>query len=412
MTHSTQYAALSTALAGARVVVGVSGGIACYKAVELVRGLMTAGAVVDVVMTAAAMRFVQPLTFAALTHRTVYTDPWEAWEGDEHGHVSLGEAADLLIVAPATANTIARLAAGLADDMLTITALATAAPLLLAPAMDYLMIEHPATQANLRRLVERGATIVGPDSGRLASGAVGPGRLVPPERIIAAAAELLAGRGDLAGRHVVVTAGGTQEPLDPVRFIGNRSSGKMGAALAAAARARGARVTYIAGPGAAPAPGTTTISVTTALEMQAAVAEATRAADALIMAAAVADYRPRQAQTHKIKKSGDSLTIELVRNPDIVGELDRPGLVKIGFAAETDDLLANARAKLIAKGLDLIAANDAVASIGADDSAVTLLAGDGSVTPLPAQPKTTTARAIVERLVTLLRDGPSGGAAS
>jgi phosphopantothenoylcysteine decarboxylase/phosphopantothenate--cysteine ligase len=399
-----------TALAGARIVVGVSGGIACYKAVELVRQLMTAGAVVDVVMTAAATRFVQPLTFQSLTHRRVALDVWEPWEGEAHGHVSLGEQAELLIVAPATANTIARLAAGLADDMLTITALASAAPLLVAPAMDRLMYTHPATQANLRTLAERGATIVGPDTGRLASGAVGPGRLVAVERIVAAAAGLLAGRGTLAGRHVVITSGGTQEPLDPIRFIGNRSSGKMGAALAAAALARGARVTYIAGPNAAAAPpAATTVRVTTALEMQAAVAAATRDADALIMAAAVADYRPRTAAERKIKKQarGEGLTIELVQNPDIIAGIDRPGLVKIGFAAETDDLLANARAKLAAKGLALIVANDAVSSIGADDSAVTLIGADGSVTPLPPQPKAVTAQAILDRLVALL--SPAAG---
>jgi phosphopantothenoylcysteine decarboxylase/phosphopantothenate--cysteine ligase len=390
------------ALEGARVVVGVSGGIACYKAVELVRQLMTAGAVVDVVMTAAATRFVQPLTFQSLTHRPVHTDVWEPWSGDEHGHVSLGEAANLLIVAPATANTLARLAAGLADDMLTITALASAAPLLLAPAMDRLMYVHPATQANLRLLAERGATIVGPDSGRLASGAVGPGRLVAVEQIVTAAAGLLAGRGQLAGRHVVVTSGGTQEPLDPVRFIGNRSSGKMGAALAEAARARGARVTYIAGPNAVRVSGVTTVAVTTALEMQAAVEAATRGADALLMAAAVADYRPRIVHEQKMKKTGADPVVELVRNPDIVAELHRPGLVKIGFAAETDDLLANARAKLAAKGLALIVANDAVTSIGADDSAVTLIGADGSVVELPRQSKRATAEAIIDRLVGLL----------
>jgi phosphopantothenoylcysteine decarboxylase/phosphopantothenate--cysteine ligase len=390
------------ALDGARVVVGVSGGIACYKAVELVRQLMTAGAVVDVVMTAAATRFVQPLTFQSLTHRQVHTDVWEPWLDEEHGHVSLGEEADLLIVAPATANTLARLAAGLADDMLTITALASAAPLLLAPAMDRLMWTHPATQANLRLLAERGATVVGPDSGRLASGAVGPGRLVPVEQIVAAAAGLLTGRGQLAGRHVVVTSGGTQEPLDPVRFIGNRSSGKMGAALAEVARARGARVTYIAGPHAVAVPGATTVGVTTALEMQAAVEEATREADALIMAAAVADYRPRVVHDQKMKKVGADPVVELVRNPDIVAELQRPGLVKIGFAAETNDLLANAQAKLAAKGLALIVANDAVSSIGADDSAVTLIGADGSVVELPRQSKRATAEAIIDRLVGLL----------
>ncbi|MCC6625918.1 MAG: bifunctional phosphopantothenoylcysteine decarboxylase/phosphopantothenate--cysteine ligase CoaBC [Chloroflexi bacterium] len=391
------------ALTGARVVVGVSGGIACYKAVELVRQLMTAGAVVDVIMTAAAQRFVQPLTFQSLTHRKVATDVWEPWSGEEHGHVSLGEQADLLIVAPATANTIARLAAGLSDDMLTITALATEAPLLIAPAMDRLMYTHVATQANLATLAARGATIVGPDEGRLASGAIGPGRLVAVGRIVAAAAGLLAGRGTLRGRHIVITSGGTQEPLDPVRFIGNRSSGKMGAALAAAALARGARVTYIVGPGAAAAPpAVTTVPVTTALAMQVAVEAATRVADALIMAAAVADYRPAIAAEQKIKKGEGGLTVELVKNPDILASLDRPGLIKIGFAAETNDLLTNARAKLAAKGLALIVANDAVSSIGADDSAVTLLDAEGGVEALSVQPKAATAGIILDRLAALL----------
>jgi phosphopantothenoylcysteine decarboxylase/phosphopantothenate--cysteine ligase len=354
-------------------------------------------------MTSAATRFVQPLTFQSLTHRKVAVDVWEPWSGVEHGHVSLGEEADLLVIAPATANTLARLAAGIGDDMLTITALASEAPLLLAPAMDRLMYTHPATQANLRTLAERGATIVGPDTGRLASGATGPGRLVAVERIVEAAAGLLTGRGALAGRHIVVTSGGTQEPLDPVRFIGNRSSGKMGAALAAAALARGARVTYIAGPTAAEAPATAaTVRVTTALEMQAAVEAATRVADALIMAAAVADYRPRVVAEQKIKKQGDAMTVELVKNPDIVAALDRPGLIKIGFAAETTDLIENARGKLAAKGLALIAANDAVSSIGADDSAVTLIAADGAVTPLPPQSKAATAAAILDRLTALL----------
>lgn len=397
-------------LAGARIVVGVSGGIACYKVVELVRQLMTAGATVDVIMTAAATRFVQPLTFQSLTHRRVYTDIWEPWEGAEHGHVSLGEEADLLIIAPATANTLARLAAGLADDMLTITALASEAPLVLAPAMDRLMYTHAATQANLALLAGRGATIVGPDSGRLASGATGPGRLVAVERIVEAAASRLARRHDLAGRHVVITSGGTQEPLDPVRYLGNRSSGKMGAALAAAVLARGAQVTYIVGPGGAAAPtGVKTIPIMTALEMQAAVEMATASADALIMAAAVADFRPRTTQTSKIKKGATDPTIELTRNPDIVAGISRPGLIKIGFAAETDDLLANAQSKLIAKGLALIVANDAVSSIGADDSAVTLLGIDGSSTTLPVQPKSATAEVIADRLVALLRATTTSG---
>lgn len=392
-------------LTGARVVVGVSGGIAAYKSVELVRQLMTAGAIVDVVMTAAATRFVQPLTFQSLTHRPVYLDIWEPWQDQEHGHVSLGEAADLLIVAPATANTLARLAAGIADDMLTITALASAAPLVLAPAMDRLMVTHPATQANLRLLAERGATIIGPDSGRLASGAIGPGRLAPVEQIVAAAVGRLTRRPDLTGRSIVVTSGGTQEPLDPVRFLGNRSSGKMGAALAAAALARGAKVTYIVGPGGAAAPpAATTMSIMTALEMQAAVNQAIEGADALIMAAAVADFRPRLTATSKIKKQPgqQELTIELVRNPDIVAGIKRAGLIKIGFAAETDDLLANAQAKLLSKGLALIVANDAVTSIGSDENAVTLIAADGTLTPLPVQPKSLTAQAIIDRLVLLL----------
>ena len=401
----------ATSLAGARVVLGVSGGIACYKAVELARQLMTAGAIVDIVMTEAATRFIQPLTFQSLTHRRVALDIWEPWVGDERGHVSLGEEADLIIIAPATANTLARLAAGIADDMLTITVIASEAPLLLAPAMDRLMYTHPATQANLRLLAERGATIVGPDSGRLASGASGPGRLVAVERIVEAASALLAGRGELAGRHVVITSGGTREPLDPVRYIGNGSSGRMGAALAAAVHARGARVTYIAGPEAAPAPASaTTVSITTALDLRDAVLAATRDADALIMAAAPADYRPRETQRSKIKKAGETMTVELVRNPDIVAEVNRPGLIKIGFAAETDDLLANAQAKLVAKKLDLIVANDAVTSIGATDSAVTLLTAGGIATALPRQPKEVTANVILNELVRLLRerDGANG----
>jgi phosphopantothenoylcysteine decarboxylase/phosphopantothenate--cysteine ligase len=387
------------------ILLGVCGGIAAYKSAELASQLVQSGAEVDVVMTDAAQQFIQPLTFSAITHRAVHVDPFAPWSPDFSGHVTLAERADLLIVAPATANTIARLALGLADDLLGMVALSTTAPILVAPAMEHHMFHHPATQEHLQTLSRRGVQMIGPEAGRLASGAIGDGRLAPPETILAAAQRLLATAGPLSGKQIVITAGGTREPLDPVRFIGNRSSGRMGYAIAAAALAAGANVTLITGPTAiVPPAGASIVAVETALEMQRAVLEATERADALIMAAAVSDFRSEHPSDRKIKKEGDMryLGVRLVRNPDILASIDRPGLLKIGFAAETDDLLANARGKLATKGLAMIVANDAESTIGAPDSAATLLFADGRSVSLPRMAKDALANEIIRAVHDLL----------
>lgn len=392
------------------IVLGITGGIAAYKAAEVASRLVKAGATVDVVMTEAATRFVTPLTFQALTHRPVITEMFALLRETEIGHVSLAQRADLLIIAPATANTIAKLAAGLADNMLTATALDTRAPILLAPAMETGMWENPLTQDNLARLQEmRDITVVGPGVGRLASGGVGPGRMAEPAEIVDWARIILGRKGPLAGQQVVVTTGGTREPIDPVRFIGNHSSGKMGYALALAARDRGAKVTLVSAPTALPAPvGVQQVSVQTAQEMGQAVLAVLPESDALIMAAAVADYRPVEAAAHKIKKSEAGLELQLVRTTDILAEvavrraeLGRPRVV-VGFAAETRDLVANAQAKLKAKRLDLMVANDARQAMGADVNQVTLLDAGGGVEELPLLPKEEVAERVMERVVELL----------
>jgi phosphopantothenoylcysteine decarboxylase/phosphopantothenate--cysteine ligase len=390
---------------GAHVALGVTGSIAAYKVVELARLCATAGAHVDVLMTEGATRFVAPLTFAALTQRRVWTTPYEPWSESEEGHIAVGRRADLFVVAPATADMIARLAHGLADDMVSLSALATSAPLVIAPAMNHYMWLHPATQANVATLRERGARFVGPDEGPLASGMTGQGRLAPMDRLYAELVRLLGRRGDLAGRRIVVTAGGTQEPIDPVRFIGNRSSGRMGYEIAAAALDRGAHVTLVSGPSALmPPAGAAFVPVMTAAEMEAATREAVANADALIMSAAVADFRPARAADRKIKKTADGAAPEIVleRTPDILAGLRDVPIVKIGFAAETNDLLANAREKLRAKGLAMIVANDAVATIGARDSAATFLYPDGRVEPQPLLAKNALADRLLDALVALL----------
>jgi phosphopantothenoylcysteine decarboxylase / phosphopantothenate---cysteine ligase len=399
-----------------RIVYGVTGSIAAYKAADVVSKLQQAGALVDVVLTERAAEFVRPLTFAALSHRPVYADLWEPTGEAAARHIELGAAAELLVVAPATASAIARLAAGLADDMLGAVALATTAPLLLAPAMESHMYAHPATQANLRTLEERGATIIPPEVGHLASGAVGAGRFPETPTILAHIRRLLGRGGDLAGRRVVVTAGGTQEPIDPVRYLGNRSSGLMGFALAEEARDRGAHVTLIVGATTVPLPAAIELRrVATALELRAAVREAIAEADALVMAAAVADYRVERPEAQKIKKGSaaenldGSITLHLVRNPDILAELAdeaRTGLIRVGFAAETTDLAANAGAKLASKRLDLLVAND-VSKAGSGfatlTNEVTIYHADGRIEPLSLLPKTEVAAAIWDRVAPLLR---------
>jgi len=408
-----------------RILVGICGGIACYKAVELVSQLQQAGALVDVVMSEHAEEFVRPLTFSTMSHRPVYSDLWEPSGRAAETHIALGEQAELLVIVPATANTIAKLAHGIADNMLTAVALATQAPLLLAPAMHHNMYTHPATQANLASLRERGAYIVEPEVGRLASGEVGVGRLPDTNVLLGAINAALGRKGDLAGRRVVVTAGGTQEPIDPVRFVGNRSSGKMGYALAIEARDRGAEVILISGPVALDAPyGVDVHRVETAVQMRDAVRSAVVDADVLVMSAAVADYRPAEAAAQKLKKGGaqeradqNGFSLRLVRNPDILEELaesvDKQGsderpkqrLVRVGFAAETNDLANYARAKLVAKRLDLLVANDVSRSdsgFGTDTNKVYIFHAGGAMEDLPVMPKTGVAAAIWDRIVLLL----------
>lgn len=387
-----------------RIVLGISGGIAAYKCIELARSLTQGGALVDVILTEAALQFVTPLTFQALTRRPVHTTVFEAWDARSAGHVTLGAEADLMVVAPATANVIAKLAHGLADDALTVTALACPAPLIVAPAMDHHMYHHPATQANLRTLRERGALIVGPESGPLASGMVGEGRLVEPERLLAVIRATLGRHGPLAGARVVVTAGPTREPIDPIRFISNHSSGRMGYALAEAARDAGAQVTLISGPTERQPPfEVEVIRVQTAAEMAQAVQAAVETADALIMCAAVADYRPSRVAPEKIKKTEEQLSLPLERTIDILASVQRPGLVKVGFAAETERLLEHGRAKLEAKRLDLLVANDAREAMGSEEAQAYLLTAEREPEALPRLPKTVLAEIIVDRVARLVR---------
>jgi phosphopantothenoylcysteine decarboxylase / phosphopantothenate---cysteine ligase len=403
-------------LRGRTVVVGVCGGIAAYKACELVRALVKAEAQVWVTMTTASRRFVGELTFQALSGHAVFTDLFDGGQEAEIGHIRIADRADLMIVAPATASTLARLAAGLADDPVSAVALATRAPLLLAPAMNVNMWDNPITRDNVRRLVEvRGARLVGPDAGFLACRWVGPGRMAEPTDIAEAAARVLS-PADLAGRRVVVSAGSTREALDPVRFLGNRSTGKMGYALAAAAVRRGAAVTLVSGPSALEVPlGVTHQPVGDARQMEAAVVAAAAGADAVIMAAAVADFRPRSQAPSKLKKTAldPAPVLELERNPDILAGLGaaRGGARKpvlVGFAAETEQVVANARAKLGAKRCDLVVANDvsrADAGFEVDTNEVVLVDAEGDQ-PLPAGTKAEVAHRIWDRVIAML--GESG----
>lgn len=398
------------------IVLGVSGSIACYKAVDLASRLVKAGARVDVVMTASATKFVTPLSFRAITHRPVVDDLWDPAAELAVEHVGLAKRADAILIAPATANLLAKLSLGFAEDALQTTVLDSRAPLVIAPAMEGEMYAAPTTQEHIGRLRERGATIIEPEEGRLASGLSGRGRLADPETILGTLRQVLARGGDLAGRRLVISAGGTQEPIDPVRIITNRSSGKMGFALAEAARDRGARVTLIATPtteALTPPFGTTVVRVETVREMHEAVAEAVAEADALIMAAAVSDYRVANPATQKIKRRGaaaDGLSIALVPNPDILSET--PGnFVRVGFAAESEELLANAGQKLLKKHLDLIVANDITgpgSGFGSDTNRVTLIGRDGGPEDLPLLSKRAVADAILDRVVALLaaREGP------
>ncbi|MFJ3924412.1 bifunctional phosphopantothenoylcysteine decarboxylase/phosphopantothenate--cysteine ligase CoaBC [Streptomyces sp. NPDC090022] len=392
-----------------KVVLGVSGGIAAYKACELLRRLTESGHDVRVVPTASSLHFVGEATWAALSGNPASTEVWETVH--EVPHVRIGQGADLVVVAPATADLLAKAAHGLADDLLTNTLLTARCPVVFAPAMHTEMWEHPATQENVATLRRRGAVVIEPAVGRLTGKDTGKGRLPEPEEIYEVCRHVLrrghAARPDLAGHHVVVSAGGTREPLDPVRFLGNRSSGKQGYALARTAAARGARVTLVAANTALPDPaGVDVVRVGTAVQLREAVLKAAADADAVVMAAAVADFRPAEYAEGKIKKKDgqEPAPVALVRNPDILAEIsaDRPrtGQVVVGFAAETDDVLANGRAKLVRKGCDLLVVNEVgeLKTFGSEENEAVILTSDGAETPVPHGSKEALADAVWDQV--------------
>jgi phosphopantothenoylcysteine decarboxylase/phosphopantothenate--cysteine ligase len=403
-------------MAVARILLGVTGGIAAYKACELTRLFIKAGARVQVVMTRRATKFVGPLTFQALTGRKVFTNLFSLTQESEIGHIQVADRADLVVVAPATANVVARLNAGITDDALTAMCLATRAPVLLAPSMNVNMWQNPITQANLRRLIDvAGHFVVGPGDGFLACRWTGPGRLAEPADIVEAACRVLSAQ-DLAGKKLVVTAGPTHEPLDPVRYLGNRSSGKMGYALAAAAARRGATVTLIAGPTALPDPvGLDVVHVEDARAMEAALATHAWGASGVIMAAAIADFRPGSPSEKKLKRTeiGLAPTISLDSNPDLLGGLGAErarrggvGPLLVGFAAETHDVVGYARAKLAAKQVDLMVANDVTspdAGFAVDTNRVTIIDVDGGQESLPLMLKYDVSWRVLDRVAALLR---------
>jgi phosphopantothenoylcysteine decarboxylase/phosphopantothenate--cysteine ligase len=403
-----------------QILLGVTGSIACYKAADLASRLNQAGARVDVILTQAALQFITPLTFQSVTGRRAYVDA-DLWGSEGHvQHIGLAHQAHLLVIAPASANTLAKLAHGIADNLLTVTALAAGCPLLLAPAMDGGMYTHPATQANLELLRQRGAVVIGPAEGHLASGQVGVGRMTDPGELLGHVRLALGRGGALAGRRVVVTAAGTQEPIDPVRVIANRSSGRQGYALAQAALDLGAQVTLISGPTSLPTPvGAERVDIGSAQEMEQAVMASVPGAAALLMAAAVADFRPTSPAKNKIKKEQGIPLIQLERTVDILASVARVKeetgwpLVTVGFAAESQALIENAQAKLHAKRLDLIAANDISqvdAGFAVDTNRVTLLFAGGPRQELPLLSKAETARAVLEHVVGMLkRSDPGSG---
>ena len=396
---------MTRVLAGKNIVLGVTGSIACYKALDLASKLTQADALVDAILSYGATQFITPLALRGITHRPVLISTFDAESELGVEHVALAQRADIVVVAPATANFIAKATAGLADDPLTTTLLATRAPVLVAPAMDGHMYDNPATQDNLSTLKSRGIAIVGPEEGWLASGMVAMGSLVETPELMGHICAILGRHGDLAGRSIVVSAGGTQEPIDPVRVVANRSSGKMGYAIAEAARDRGARVVLVAAPTSLPDPvAVETVKVATALEMRDAVLRAVDEADVLVMAAAVADYSPVSVAPQKLKKDAEKLSIELGKNPDILAE-SKGKCVRVGFAAESEDLLRYARGKVLGKSLDLIVANDIAADgsgFGADTNKVLLVDREGNDEELPLMSKGEVAHRILDRVRQLL----------
>ena len=396
---------MSGPLVNKHIVLGVTGSIASYKAIDLASKLTQAGALVDTILTYGATQFVTPLAFRSITHRDVITDLYDLDSEFSNEHVALARRADIVTIVPATVNCIAKLALGMADDPLTTTVVATEAPLLIAPAMDGNMYSHPATQDNLQILERRGVVIVGPDQGYLASGLSGKGRLVDPTQLVGHIAAALGKRGDLSGKKIVISAGGTQEPIDPVRVITNNSSGKMGYAIAEAARDRGAEVILITAPTSLSDPPSITVkNVTTAAEMCSLVLSEVTDSDALIMSAAVADYRPKTSAEQKIKKSNSGLTIDLTKTEDIL-EKATGNFVKVGFSAESENLVSNATEKIGRKSLDLIVANDITdpdSGFGKDTNKVVIIDDQLQAEHLPILTKYDVGNEILNRVLKVL----------
>ena len=396
---------MSGPLVNKHIVLGVTGSIASYKAIDLASKLTQAGALVDTILTYGATQFVTPLAFRSITHRDVITDLYDLDSEFSNEHVALARRADIVTIVPATVNCIAKLAWGMADDPLTTTVVATEAPLLIAPAMDGNMYSHPATQDNLQILERRGVVIVGPDQGYLASGLSGKGRLVDPTQLVGHIAAALGKKGDLSGKKIVISAGGTQEPIDPVRVITNNSSGKMGYAIAEAARDRGAEVILITAPTTLSDPPSITVkNVTTAAEMCSLVLSEVTDSDALIMSAAVADYRPKTSAEQKIKKSNSGLTIDLTKTEDIL-EKATGNFVKVGFSAESENLVSNATEKIVRKSLDLIVANDITdpdSGFGKDTNKVVIIDDQLQAEHLPILTKYDVGNEILNRVLKVL----------
>ena len=396
---------MSGPLVNKHIVLGVTGSIASYKAIDLASKLTQAGALVDTILTYGATQFVTPLAFRSITHRDVITDLYDLDSEFSNEHVALARRADIVTIVPATVNCIAKLAWGMADDPLTTTVVATEAPLLIAPAMDGNMYSHPATQDNLQILERRGVVIVGPDQGYLASGLSGKGRLVDPTQLVGHIAAALGKKGDLSGKKIVISAGGTQEPIDPVRVITNNSSGKMGYAIAEAARDRGAEVILITAPTSLSDPPSITVkNVTTAAEMCSLVLSEVTDSDALIMSAAVADYRPKTSAEQKIKKSNSGLTIDLTKTEDIL-EKATGNFVKVGFSAESEKLVSNATEKIGRKSLDLIVANDITdpdSGFGKDTNKVVIIDDQLQAEHLPILTKYDVGNEILNRVLKVL----------
>jgi phosphopantothenoylcysteine decarboxylase/phosphopantothenate--cysteine ligase len=393
-------------LEGKTIVLGVTGSIAAYKAADIASKLVQAGAIVDVIMTSAATEFVGVSTFEALTHRPVTTGLWQAHSELSIDHVALALRCDCVLIAPATANTVAKLALGIADDPLTATVLATEAPVIVAPAMDADMFASPATQRNVKALKGDGVVVAGPEDGRLASGLIGKGRLTDTATLIGLVRQAIGRRGDYAGRHVIVSAGGTRQPIDPVRYISNRSTGKMGYAIAEAARDRGARVTLVTASSLPDPAGVTVVNAATVDAMRDAIVPESSGADLLVMAAAISDYTPTNVADHKIKKQvSGGMSLELSKVEDFMPLAQGRNLVKVAFAAETNDLEANAQAKAAPKGAAFVVANNVSepgSGFGTDTNKVTFVDADGNVDPQPLMDKLDVAHAILDRALPLL----------